>query len=115
MTNSELIYPQRNLIKLAENICNAIFEKYSVEKLMNFVKKNRVNPLYIKVSREDPSSVKLIVDKDGKFKYNSNEPLVIPIPKKFAILEPDRQYFEMTLRANVFLAVFKANERELHK
>ncbi len=115
MIDSKLLYPQFDLIKLAENICEIIFSKYSVESLMEFVRKNKTKDIFIEVSRKNPKDAKLIVDTEGKLKYSFSEPLMIPIPKKFAILEPDKYYFEMTLRANVFLAVFRANEKELHK
>ncbi len=103
------------LMKIAETICCSLFSKYSVEELMAIVEKYKNGSLFISTSRRDPANVRVIVDVDGKYKYSSNEQLFIPIPKKFAVLEPDKNYFEMTLRANILLAVLGADEKELHR
>ena len=110
-----IICDSSNLMKIAETICCSLFSKYSVEELMAIVEKYRNMSLFVSTTRNDPANVRVIVDVDGKYKYSANEQLCIPIPKKFAVLEPDRHYFEMTLRANVLLAVLGADEKELHR
>lgn len=103
------------LMKIAETICGSLFSKYSVEELMAIVEKYKNEQLFISTTRRDPANVRVVVDTDKKYKYSSNEQLYIPIPKKFAVLEPDKHYFEMTLRANILLAVLGADEKELHR
>jgi len=80
---------------------------------MKIVKENKDRTIYIVVSRGEPETVSLVADEAGR--YSSGEVLSIPVPKKFAILEPDKNYFEQTLRANIFLAVMGVDERELHR
>jgi len=103
------------LVRLAELIYGALLSKYSVEEIMAMVKQYRDKTLFIATSRNAPSRVSLIVDSEGKYSYSSNKLLFIPVPKKFAVLEPDKHYFEQTLRANVLLAVLGADSRELHR
>ena len=99
--------------KLAEIIFRSLTSKHSLEDVMKVVKENKDRTVYIVVSRDEPETVSLVADVAGK--YSNGEILAIPIPKKFAILEPDRNYFEQTLRANIFLAVMGVDERELHR
>ncbi len=99
--------------KLAERIFRSLTSKHSLEDVMKVVKENKDRTVYIVVSRDEPETVSLVADVAGK--YSNGEILAIPVPKKFAILEPDRNYFEQTLRANIFLAVMGVDERELHR
>ncbi|RLI72474.1 hypothetical protein DRO97_08885 [Archaeoglobales archaeon] len=102
-------------IKIAENICYALLNKYPIDYIIDLIKENKDCRIYITSSRDKPNEVDILVDKVGRYKYQCNEFLCIPIPKKFAVLEPDKRYFEATLKANIFLAVLKADEKELHQ
>jgi hypothetical protein len=101
-------------IKLADRIYGGLISKYRIEDIMNMVKENKDCTVYISLNRGDPRDVNIVIDREGRYRYCCGETLMIPIPKKFAVLEPDRKYFEMTLKANIFLAVMKADEKELH-
>jgi hypothetical protein len=103
------------ILELGNIIVEKLLEKYPVKELMEIIKKNSSKGLFVAVSRENPEKVSLIVDTTGKFCYCCEEPLLIPIPKKFAVLEPDTAYFENTLRANIYLALMKASHEELHR
>jgi len=100
--------------KLADIICSHLLNSYTIEEIMEMVARNRDKAIYVYVKRGKPDSVKLLVDSNGRHCYRCDDVLVIPVPKKFVLLEPDKLYFEMTLRANIFLAVRGAEERELH-
>ena len=100
---------------VAERICKSLFKKYNAQKLMELVKQNNGSNIYILVNKRRPSKLRVVVDKQGKYRYCSGEKLCIPIPKKFAVLEPDVNYFEMTVKANVFLAVLGVKEKDLHR
>lgn len=82
---------------------------------MSIIKESSPKDVFLVTSRENPEKVSLIVDSSGKFCYCCDDPLMIPIPKKFAVLEPDMSYFESTLRANIFLALMRASSEELHR
>jgi len=103
------------LVKLAELIYGVLLSKYSIEDIMAMVKKYKDKTLFVVASRGSPRKVSLIVDNEGRYCYSSNSLLFIPVPKKFAVLEPDKHYFEQTLRANILLAVLGADERDLHR
>jgi len=113
--NYEVICGPPDLIKLSEEICVSLFEKYHIEDLMDAVSKNRDKQVFVLASRDKPEKVSIIIDHGNKYMYSSGDPLFIPLPKKFAVLEPDKCYFEMTLRANVLLSVLEADEKELHR
>ena len=100
--------------KLANAICDKLLNSYTIEEIMEMVAKNRDKPIYVYVKRDKPESVKLVIDSNGKHCYRCDDVLLIPVPKKFVLLEPDKMYFEMTLKANIFLAVRGVEERELH-
>jgi hypothetical protein len=100
------------LAKLADKICISLLNTHPIEEIMEFVKKHKEKSVYVYAERSNPSEVKLLVD--SKKRYRCDDVLLIPVPKKFAVLEPDKLYFEMTLKANIFLAVQGAEERELH-
>ncbi len=100
--------------KLADAICSKLLSTYTIEEIMETVAKNRDKPVYVYVKRNKPESVRLVVDANGKHCYRCDDVLLIPVPKKFVLLEPDKLYFEMTLKANIFLAVKGAKERDLH-
>jgi len=101
--------------KLAEDICCSLFEKYTLDYIISLVKENKDCNIFITSFRDKPNQVEILVDKRGEHKYQCNEFLCIPVPKKFVVLEPDSKYFEATLKANIFLAVLKADEKELHQ
>ena len=100
--------------RLVDKIYHGLISKYRIEDIMRIVKENRDCNVFIASTREDPMEVDIVVDKDGVYSYCCGDVLMIPIPKKFAVLEPDKKYFEMTLKANIFLAIMKADEKELH-
>ncbi len=100
--------------ELANAICSKLLNSYTIEEIMETILKNREKQIYIYVHRNKPDSVRLVVDKSGRHRYRCDEILLIPVPKKFVLLEPDKSYFEMTLRANIFLAVKGAKEKDLH-
>jgi len=111
----EVICGPPHLMKLANSICSKLFSKHCVEDLMEIVSKNRNKDVFILASRSKPDKVSILVDTDKKYCYSSGDPLFIPLPKKFAVLEPDREYFERTLKANILLTVLRAEEKELHR
>ncbi len=100
--------------KLVDIIYGSLISKYSIKDLMDMVRKNKEFNIFIVVERIYPSDVEVVVDREGIYRYNSGEILMIPVPKRFAVLEPDENYFVMTLKANIFLALCGADERELH-
>ncbi|HIP58676.1 MAG TPA: hypothetical protein EYH00_05175 [Archaeoglobus profundus] len=101
-------------LKLVNGIFDGLTSKYSIEDIMNIVRENKNYTVYISLNRRNPWNVDIVIDKEGRFNYRCDEDMMIPIPKKFAVLEPDKKYFEMTLKANIFLAVIKADKKELH-
>ncbi|MCD6492938.1 MAG: hypothetical protein J7K36_03940 [Archaeoglobaceae archaeon] len=101
--------------EIAEGICCSLLKKYSLEYIVDLIKKNKDFGIYITSFRNKPNQVEIVVDKTGDYEYQCNEFLCIPVPKKFVVLEPDNKYFEATLKANIFLAVSKADEKDLHK
>jgi len=111
----EVICGPPHLLKLADNICASLLEKHCIEEIMEIVSRNRNKSVFIFASRSKPDKVSVIADLDDKYSYSSGDPLFIPLPKKFAVLEPDKKYFERTLRANVLLTVLEADEKELHR
>ncbi len=100
--------------KLADIILENLMKVYTIEEIMQTVRKNRDKSIYLCVKRSKPEMPKIFVDSNGNHRYRCDETLLIPIPKKFVILEPDKLYFEMTLRANIMLALNGAEEKELH-
>ena len=111
MDTSQLEPPS---VKLADEICKYLLSTHTIEELMETVRKNRNWNVYICTKRTDPSHIEILIDKENKHCYRCDEILMIPIPKKFAVLEPDKFYFEMTLKANILLAVQGAREKDLH-
>jgi hypothetical protein len=110
-----MIVAPPHIIDLAEKIITGLLDSYPIEELMKMVKENSTDSVYIITSKRNPEKVRVIVDSSGKFKYCCQDPLFIPLPKKFAVLEPDKNYFERTLRANVFLTLMEASEIDLHR
>ncbi len=100
--------------KIADDIMRNLLNSYTIDEIMDLVMKNRDKSIYVCVKRGKPDSAKIFVDSNGKHCYRCDDTLLVPIPKKFVILEPDRMYFEMTLRANLLLALRGAEEKELH-
>ncbi len=98
---------------LAEKIFRLLVDKYDIERLMKIVEENRDKNVYVVVSRDFPEDVRVVADSNGK--YACGSVLAIPVPKKFVLLEPDRNYFEQTLKANIFLALSGADEKDLHR
>ncbi|AGK61877.1 hypothetical protein Asulf_01911 [Archaeoglobus sulfaticallidus PM70-1] len=100
---------------LANQIMFCLVNKYSIEEIMDITRKNSSKNIYIMVSKRNPEKVSLFVDHNGNLSYCCDDPLLIPIPKKFAVLEPDKDYFEITLKANICLALMRASEKDLHR
>ncbi len=111
----ELIIAPEPIIKVANEIIANLIKKYSISEIMRLTKENSSKNVYIVVSKEDPGKVNLIIDHAERFCYCCQDPLFIPVPKKFAVLEPDTTYFERTLKANIYLALMEASENELHR
>jgi hypothetical protein len=101
-------------LRLANVIYGRLLSKCRVKDLMKIVRDNPSANVYIIASRSDPLRVEIKIDKNGHYRYENGERLVIPVPKRFAVLEPDENYFRQTLKANIFLAVNGAEEKELH-
>ena len=110
----EAVEAEADNSKLVETIIENLMKVYSIEEIMQMVKKNSDKGVYLCVKRSKPESPKIFVDSNGNHCYRCDETLLVPIPKKFVILEPDKMYFEMTLRANIMLALNGAEEKELH-
>ncbi len=98
-------------LELAEEIFKILTSKHSVEELMKLIEGYKDKRLFVVVPRDNPNAVNIVVDGS----YSCGKILAIPIPKKFAVLEPDKNYFEQTLKANILLAVMGAEEKELHR
>ena len=111
----ELVVAPEPVVKIANQIILNLTKKYPISEIMKLIKDNSSKNIYIVVSKEHPEKVNLIVDHVDKFSYCCEDPLFIPVPKKFAVLEPDANYFERTLKANVYLALMEAAETELHR
>ena len=109
-TLTELELPQS---KIADAIYSSLLNTYPIEKLMETVKKHKDEQIYIYTRRDNPEAVEVLIS-NNQHGYRCDDVLMIPVPKKFAVLEPDKVYFEMTLKANIFLAVQGADKRELH-
>ncbi len=71
--------------------------------------KNSSEDVYLLMHRDDMNFIDIYVGKNNK---DFGEFIAIPVPKRFAVLEPDREYFEITLKANVALAL--KGEKEFH-
>jgi hypothetical protein len=112
---SYLIIAPEPVVKKATEIILNLTKKYSIPEIMKLTRENSSKNIFIVVSKGNPERVNLIIDHTEKLSYCSEDPLFIPIPKKFAVLEPDVTYFERTLKANVYLALMKASENELHR
>jgi len=111
----ELIVAPEPVAKIANQIILSLTKKYPIPEIMKLTRENSSKNVYIVVSKKNPERVNLIVDHSEKLSYCCEDPLFIPVPKKFAVLEPDSNYFERTLRANVYLALMEAAESELHR
>ncbi len=92
----------------AEKICCRILEKFNVEDLMRLVRETSEN-VYILLHREEKDFCDIFIGNNNK---DFGEFIAIPIPKRFAVLEPDKYYFEVTLKANIALAL--KGEKEFH-
>ncbi len=91
-----------------DEVCCCIFERFPVDYLMKLVK-NSSEDVYLLMHRDDMNFIDIYVGKNNK---DFGEFIAIPVPKRFAVLEPDREYFEITLKANVALAL--KGEKEFH-
>ncbi|MBO8182997.1 MAG: hypothetical protein H0Z28_09435 [Archaeoglobus sp.] len=111
----ELVIAPQPVAEIANRIILNLKKKYPIHEIMKLTKDNSSKNVYIVVSKEHPEKVNLIVDHGKKFSYCCEDPLFIPVPKKFAVLEPDANYFERTLKANIYLALMEAAETELHR
>ncbi|MFO7966591.1 MAG: hypothetical protein R6U44_03225 [Archaeoglobaceae archaeon] len=104
-----------HLMRLAETLSSSIFTSYGIRDLMGIVARNRDKDVYVFASRDEPQKANIFVDTDDQYSYSFDDPLCIPVPKKFAILEPDKNYFEMTLKGNILLSLLGVDEKELHR
>ncbi len=93
--------------KLAEEICCSIFRKISKRELMNLVREKR--DVYLLIHKETGEFYNVYVGENNK---DFGEFIAIPVPKRFALLEPDENYFEMALKANIAIGI--KGERDFH-
>ncbi len=98
--------------RLANIIYGRVIAKYRIKDLMKMIREKPEKEFHIVVERKNPLNVEIHVN--DKHRYECGERLIIPIPKRFAVLEPDENYFRQTLKANIFLALNGAKEKELH-
>ncbi len=92
----------------AERICCRIFEKINIDELMKLVKESPEN-VYIILHKEEKDFCDIFIGNNNK---DFGDFIAIPVPKRFAVLEPDRSYFEITLKANIALAL--RGEKDFH-
>lgn len=92
----------------AEKICCRILEKINIDDLMKIVKESPEN-VYILLHKEEKDFCDIFVGNNNK---DFGDFIAIPVPKRFAILEPDKSYFEITLKANIALAL--KGEKDFH-
>ncbi len=91
-----------------EEVCCGIFERFPVEYLMELAR-SCSEDVYLLMHRDDRNFIDIYIGRNNK---DFGEFIAIPVPKRFAVLEPDREYFEITLKANVALAL--KGEKEFH-
>uniref|UniRef100_A0A7J3TID9 Uncharacterized protein n=1 Tax=Geoglobus ahangari TaxID=113653 RepID=A0A7J3TID9_9EURY len=84
-----------------ERIYCRILEKINIDKLMKIVKESSEN-VYIILHKEEKDFCDIYIGDNNK---DFGDFIAIPVPKRFAVLEPDRSYFEITLKANIVLAL----------
>uniref|UniRef100_A0A7C3YMM1 Uncharacterized protein n=1 Tax=Geoglobus ahangari TaxID=113653 RepID=A0A7C3YMM1_9EURY len=84
-----------------ERIYCRILEKININKLMKIVKESSEN-VYIILHKEEKDFCDIYIGDNNK---DFGDFIAIPVPKRFAVLEPDRSYFEITLKANIVLAL----------
>ncbi len=104
-----------HLMRLAETIFSSLFTEYGIRDLMGIVARNRDKDVYVLATRDEPEKADIVIDMDKGYSYSFHDPLCIPVPKRFAILEPDKNYFEMTLKGNILLSLMEVDEKELHR
>ncbi len=104
-----------HLMRLAETRLSSLFSYYDIRNFMGFVARNRDKDVFVLANRDEPEKASIVVDTDNQYSYSPRDPLCIPVPKKFAVLEPDKNYFEMTLRGNILLSLLEVDEKELHR
>lgn len=92
----------------ADRICDRIFEKINIDELMKIVRESSEN-VYILLHKEEKDFCDIFVGDNNK---DFGDFIAIPVPRRFAILEPDRSYFEITLKANIALAL--RGEKDFH-
>ena len=93
--------------RLAEEICNEIFEKIDKKRLMQLVKENK--EVYLLLHKETREFYNVYIGKNNK---DFGEFLAIPVPKRFVLLEPDEEYFEVALKANIAIGI--KGEKDFH-
>ncbi len=102
--------------RLANVIYGRLLSKCRIRDLMKTIRENPDRDFYIVVKKSDPLNVEIVGIKSNSsgIRCEMGDTIVIPIPKRFAILEPDENYFRQTLKANIFLVLNGASEKELH-
>ncbi len=84
-----------------DEVCCCIFERFPIEYLMELVRNNS-DDVYLLMHREDRNFIDIYIGKNNK---DFGEFIAILVPKRFAVFEPDKNYFELTLKANVAMAL----------
>ncbi len=85
-----------------------IVEKVPIRELMRIVREYRDRDIYIVIDRKTRKFFDLTFSV-----YEGEDLMFVPVPKRFAVLEPDEHYFEVTLKANIVLAL--KGERDYHR
>ncbi len=95
----------------SDKIFKSITEYITVKELIELVRECKDKSIYILLNKEDREFRNIHVD--SKEINDFENMIVIPVPKRFAVLEEDEEYFERTLKANIELAL--RGEKEFYK
>ncbi len=95
-------------VEECDEIYVEIVNKIPLQELMKIVRKYKDRNLFLRINRKKRKLESITFYED-----NDEECIFVPIPKRFAVLEPDEHYFEVTLKANIVLAL--KGERDYHR
>ncbi|ADC66363.1 conserved hypothetical protein [Ferroglobus placidus DSM 10642] len=95
-------------VEECDEIYVEITSKIPLKELMQIVRKYRDRDLFLRINRK-----KKMLESITFYEGNDEECIFVPIPKRFAVLEPDEHYFEVTLKANIVLAL--KGEKDYHR
>ncbi len=95
-------------VEECDEIYVEIVSKIPLRELMDIVRNYKERELFLRINRKK-KKLESITFSAG----NEEDCIYVPIPKRFAVLEPDEHYFEVTLKANIVLAL--RGERDYHR